>query len=169
MVRQETVTLRWGLWIALPVLAGMGLIGCDTFGPPEATSQPAETSHNRAYTEALAVADAFCQAWQQGQEAAGKSLLSTRMIRQHTDRQLRLAIVGEGNPRHVAYEISNGHRQAEGRYTFDVRWYYFYQGGHADRIESSQEKLVIANEPTGRWAVDAFNVPQEIDTRIRSY
>ncbi|MHC4294321.1 MAG: hypothetical protein ACYSTL_01915 [Planctomycetota bacterium] len=145
------------------------LCGCEDLFPPAQTQpaqgqsaqkQPARAKYDDDYLAALAAADAFCDAWKNSDEFAGRALLSARMRRRYPDRQLRDAIVGSDNPAHGAYEISNGRRMRDGRYSFDVRLLYRYSGQRSERIEAPVAKIVISHEKTGEWYVDEFPVPR---------
>jgi len=144
------------LWELL--LAAVVLIGCDP--PATPASKPSETKYDQRYTEALAVADAFCDAWREGDEGAGRMHLSRRILRKYPDSQIRDAIVGLANPRHAAYEILGGKQLAKGRYSFRLRLFFGYTGGHADRLEADEEHMVVELSEAGKWVVDEFPIPQ---------
>ena len=140
------------------VALGWILAGCEKT-PPEPETQPANTARDDAYIAALAVANEFCQAWKHRDEAAGRALLSLRLIRQHSDKRLSAAIVGVSNPHHAAYEISEGRKLAEGRYEFKLRLFFQYTGLHGDRIESPLDRIVVARIDAEHWRVDQFPIP----------
>lgn len=148
--------------IAIGLLAAAVLTGCKEPArtPARPTTKPAEgQQRDERYIAALSVADSFCQAWRNGDESAGRMLLTRRFFRQYSDRELHDAIVGSGNPSHAAFEIREGRRVSDVRYVFDVRLYYTYLGAHADRSESPLVRIVIARDQAGNWLVDGFPVP----------
>lgn len=158
-MKQELSRLRGFGWMGLLVFLGaVVLTGCEYLQPSDPTTKPARTRYDKSYVAALSVADSFCQAWLERNEAIGRGLLSRQMLRKYSNQQLRDAIVGYANPTHAAYELFNGERLTAGRYAFSVRLFFRYAGGHTDRLESPLEQIVIAYD-AGRWWVDEFPMP----------
>ena len=143
--------------LALLVLA-VAAVGCERPEQAPAT-RPASTARDEEYAAALAVADAFCHAWQVADAPAGRGLLSRAMLRKYPDTRIRQAIAGTGNPRHQAFEIKSGKRVAAGRYRFEVDLFFAYSGTYGDRLEVAEEAVVVARTDEGGWVVDDFPVP----------
>lgn len=145
----------------LLIVAGIsGLYGCERPAARPPTTRPAQaTDYDDQYVAALASADAFCQAWKQRDEAAGRALLSKRFLRKYPDSRIADAIVGRTGPDHAAYEIASGRRLGPGRYGFDVKLLFTYSGLHGARIEPADQQVVVVRDPAGNWKVDRFPVP----------
>jgi len=147
---------------ALPAalaVAAFVCCGCDELrkaAPAPAGRKPAAPAYDSDYVNALASANAFCQAWQRRDLAAGKALLSRRLRRALTDTLMADAIVGVSNPRHAAFELHDGQPAGRGQYAFRVRLFHAYAGMAEDRIEAPEERIVVAREDNGNWAVDEF-------------
>ena len=150
-----------GLFV-VALASAVSVPGCKktTQQPPPPAQEQTQTSYDLDYVAALAAANRFCQAWQAGNFSEGRKLLTRRLTRQHPDNRLRDAIAGPLNPRHSAYEVSDGKKLGPGRIEFQVRLFFGYGGDIEDRIETGLERMVLAREDDGRWRVDEFPIPE---------
>ena len=128
--------------------------GAEAPGPRAAAEAPDDD-----YVRALAVANRFCQAWRQRRYAAGKALLTRRLVRQHPEQRLRDLIAGPHNPRHAAFEVFGGRRLGPGRFEFSVRLFLRFVGESEQRIETLAERIVLVRDGSGTWRVDDFPAP----------
>lgn len=149
-----------GVWILTIAAAMMFVGGCEKSPSGQPQTQPAENRQNEQYISALAVANEFCAAWKQGSEAAGRALMSKRMIRTFPDAQLRDAIVGASNPAHAAFQIGEGKKRSDGGYEFPIVLFFRYGGQHSNRIEAADARIVVAEDQPGLWRVAEFPMPQ---------
>jgi len=147
---------------AAAVLCCLLPAGCKKDATP--TTAPADKGQtpdktDAGYVQALAVANAYCRAWQKKDWAAAKELLSDALQQRHPAERLVNAVIGAPNHAHEAYEVSNGQRLTAGRYAFDVRLHVRLSGGWEDRAEARRERIVIARDASGKWKVDDLAVP----------
>ena len=158
--------------LASTVLAAVCVTGCKKprpRKPVQSTTKPAaqerrKSQYDADYAGALAVADMFCQAWKTRDYYTGQNLLSARMTKKYTPQKIRETIMGRVNPKHGAYEISDG-RKSDGRkdgpnrIEFKLRLFHIYSGRNYDRIEAPLRKMVIEKDERGQWKVDGFPIP----------
>lgn len=151
----------FAFYVAAAVSVAWVLTGCEYLTPPKSppAAKPAEQPYDENYIAALAVADEFCRAWKNGDFAAGKTLMTRRLVRQHSDTRLSDAIAGTSSPRHAAFEISAGEHLPDGRIAFKLRLFLSYPGQFQDRLEAPLERMVLAAAQAGRWRVDEFPIP----------
>ncbi len=140
--------------VALSAVTAAAVFGCRPRdqAPPAAAAEDPE--YLAAYADALAVANAFCRAWQAKDVGAGKALLSTRVRRTFPDQQMHDAIAGPANPAHLAFEIHDGSREDE-RFAFRLRLFYRFAGRAQQRVEARDEAILLVREGEA-WLVDAF-------------
>ncbi len=138
------------------------LLGCEQ-SPQQKSAQPKPAEKKNPYTKdylgAVAVADEFCYAWKHRNITTARRLMGKGMIRRYPDVRLHAAIVGQENPRHAGFELSNGRSSRDGRYEFDVKLFFHYVGEMYERIESPKETIIVARSDEGFWVVEDFPVP----------
>jgi hypothetical protein len=160
-------------WLrALPLIWACALAlapcGCKEFlekhigSTSKPASKPTPPTQERVedYVGALRAANEFCQAWQRGEYTTyTRNLMSQRMLKQHSEEKILNTIGGGLNPRHAAYELSEGRRLDDGRYAFKLKLYFWYAGGTSDRTETVPGEMILAREASdrsGQWKVDQF-------------
>ena len=143
-------------------------LACEDASRRTTTTRPAAAETGDAdYISALATANVFCHAWRDHNYAAGRPMLTVRLIRQYPDARLRDAVAGSRNVRHAAFEISGGRRLGPGRYAFKVRLFYRFTGEVDDRIEHLDAEMVLVLGSKGSWMVDDFPIPKNAVTLDR--
>jgi len=145
------------------------LCGCEKFlakpaNPPSEkaaqsaspAAKPQTFSDEDEYSQALGMANRFCEAWRTGDASFARSLLTSRFVRRYPDARIDAALADTGNPAHAAYEVFEGRRMGDGRVEFKVRFFYRYAGLHSDRMEAPVGRLVLIPDAESQWKVDEF-------------
>ena len=140
------------------------LVACGCKDRNSSSREKNATQVDESYTAALAIADMICQSWQQRDVERSRTLMSGPFLTSISDERLEDAIAGSDNPAHAAYELSKGRKISKGRYAFDVRLFYRYTGGHADKLEAPVETIEVVLQDSGLLRVDKFPLPPKIPT-----
>jgi len=127
-------------------------------------SRRSAKSYDADYLSALAAANQFCQAWRERDVDTAKALLSDRIRRTFSNQRIADALSGPSNPRHAAYEVSDGNRGPRGTIAFRLRLFYRYAGQAQDRIEAPVTSIVLYRDESGAWLVDRFPLLTEPDS-----
>ena len=142
--------------IAAAVLAALLAVASAGCREEDAPLAPADEGYTHDYADALAVANAFCRAWQQGDYIAGRRDLHPLVIKKYPEGRIEDAIRGSGNPAHVAFELYDGKKIAEDQYAFHLRLLLRYEGQFEQRLEAPEGRIVVIRDPSGAWRVAEF-------------
>jgi hypothetical protein len=123
------------------------------FGFRHKKSKPPEDI-DQNYISALASAERFLFAWQTRDASDGLALLSNRLRAAHQTSFLQHYIIGDENPAHAAFEISNGKKLPDGRYAFEVRLFENQRGEFWQGKRPKPSRIVMAASDLDRWLVD---------------
>jgi hypothetical protein len=144
--------------VAAAVVLCVFMAGC--------ASAPRQSSRliDDEYVLALSAADEFLGAWRMRDQDRGLAILSPRLLRSKGEARWRQAISGVSNPHHESYEVTNGRRLPDGRYSFDVYVYWYYTGEPERRRREGKpaehwekgppQKILLLKTGLDEWKVD---------------
>jgi hypothetical protein len=150
---------KLGVLLLTGGLAWAGLSCKDSSPASGGRTRAGRNPYDDEYTQALAIANEFCHAWQKANLPDARALMSQRLLAAHPEDKIADLIGPRSNPLHVAYEISAGRHLEDGRIAFDVRFFYRYAGQSGHRIEGPLQQVVLARDDQQRWRVDDVPIP----------
>lgn len=116
----------------------------------------ARQTPSQDYVHALAVANQFLSAWIL-RDVRGLDLISPSMRRKYGVIYLKQWIIGLSNPHNESFDITNGVRINDKRYSFRVHYYTHYTNYSDIGTKGPQSLLVIVKAKSGRWLVNDFS------------
>lgn len=106
------------------------------------------------YLYALASANKFLMCWELGSVGDGLSLASNKLRADHPNGFLDQYLNNDQNPRHTAFEVSNGKKLPDGRVEFEVRLYSAQPGQVWQGLRPKPGRITMVRTMMASWLVD---------------